>query len=240
LWLPPVGASLKAVLLSDNGYNIIAASEKITVVQTEPVDELRDDESCPGVCLDVFQEDYYIGEFQSISTDYSIETLYGYTSDNYSFNGDGVVPLVTDHSILFIHQDSRANKCDLSLVIVHDSKDECTRGTVRMFITGDLEDSVVQDGRDSPSDTYIYDEETGETECFWEWGWQEGCKKRTDGIAHYWPSGKDCISVSAEFIRGINEWQFVPGPVKTDGSADPSDYIDLNQSKRLEICKREC
>jgi hypothetical protein len=203
-------------------------------------DDGRYEESCPDICLDVFQENNSIGEFQPISTDYSVETLYGYNSDNYSFNGDDVVPLLIDYSILFIHQDIRPDKCDLSLVIVHDSKEECTGGEVRMFITGDLEDSVVQDGRDSPSDTYIYTEETGETECFWEWGWQSDCDKRTDGIAHYWPSGKDCISVSAEFIRGIDEWQFVPGPVYNDGSADPSDYIYLRKSKKLQICKREC
>lgn len=239
-WNPPAGASFKAVLMADNGYSVIAASEQISVVQSEPVDEVRGDESCPGVCLDVFQGGNNIGEFQPVSTDYSITTLYGYNKDNYSFNGDDVVPLVSDYSLVFIHHDSRTSRCDLSLVIVHDSKDTCSGGEVRMFITGDLEDSVVQDGRDSPSDTYIYDEETGETECFWEWGWQGDCDKRTDGIAHYWPNGKDCISVSAEFIRGIDEWQFVPGPVQNDGAVDPSDYIYLNKSRGLEICKREC
>jgi hypothetical protein len=195
---------------------------------------------CPDVCLEVFQENNFIGEFQPISTDYSIKTLYGYNSDNYSFNGDGVVPLVPNTSILFIHEDSRTNRCDLSLVIVHDSKEECSGGEVRMFITGDLEDSVVQDGRDSPSDTYIYNEVTGETECFWEWNWQSNNECRTDGIAHFWPSDKDCISVSAEFIRGIDDWKFVPGPIGNDGSVDPSDYIYLTQSRTLEICRSEC
>ena len=210
--------------------------EPTTELTMEPTTEPSLETTCPDLCLDVSQGKTFIGILRPISTAESVKKLYGYNRDNYSFNGDKVVPLVPHDSILFIHQDT--SECDLALVIVHDSKEECSSGKARMFISGNLEDSVVQDGRDSPSDTYEYDPNTDETECFWEWGWQSGCQKRTDGIAQTFD--RKCMTVSANFIKGINDWKFVPGPLPNDGSANPSAYIDLDKEETLQICQREC
>jgi hypothetical protein len=137
------------------------------------------DESCPTFCIDLWQDDYFIGQTQPVSTAQSVVQFYDYNKQDYSFNGDDVVKLVSDHSIIFVHQDSR--NCDLAFVIVHDSKDDSTGGMAIMDISGDLENSAVQDGRDSPSDFYVYNSTTDETNASWEWSWQEGVSHRTDG-----------------------------------------------------------
>jgi hypothetical protein len=170
--------------------------------------------------------------------------------------------LVPDYSLIFIHEDS--NRCNLALVIVHDSKQENTGGEVVsrfgrdctvgllsfpharscpkiMFISGNLENAIVQDGRDSPSDSYIYNARTDETECWWEWSWQNPRTFRTDGIAHSWrPSQRRCLSVSPDFVRGIDEWQFVSGPVNSNGRVRTRDYITLDMNRDLRICETSC
>lgn len=186
-------------------------------------------------CIDLWEGRRLLQRnIKPITTEDDIEDFYGYDyGDNYSFNGDDVVPLVPDYSLVFIHEHESSG--ELSLVIVHDSKEEYSGGKVRMHISGDLEDSVVQDGRDSPSDEYTYDKKKDETDCYWEWSWQSGKKYRTDGIADYWdPSERECLYIDAEFIEGIDKWQFVPGPAD---EVDPDDYITLNEDKRLWICK---
>ena len=194
------------------------------------------DSSC-GECFRITQNGSGINVMvRPVSTRESVEDFYGYNRDNYSFNGDDVIPLVPNHSLIFLHRNEK--DCELSFVIVHDSKksEDCSGGTVVMYISGDLEDSIVQDGRDSPSDEYTYDEETDETECYWEWNWQGGCKKRTDGIAQLWDtSERECILVKPNFIEGIDAWEFVSGP-----SGDPENYIPLDLETPLSICAVDC
>ena len=202
----------------------------------EAANEDESDSSC-GECFRITQDGSGINVMvRPVSTHESVEDFYGYNRDNYSFNGDDVVPLVPNHSLIFLHRNEK--DCELSFVIVHDSKksEECSGGTVVMYISGDLEDSIVQDGRDSPSDEYTYDEETDETECYWEWNWQGGCKKRTDGIAQLWDtSERECIRVTPNFIEGIDAWEFVSGP-----SGDPENYIPLDLETPLSICTVDC
>jgi hypothetical protein len=129
-------------------------------------------------------------------------------------------------------------------VIVHDSKEDYTGGQVHMYISGNMENAVVTDGRDSsskhgPSDRYIYlGQEKDATELFWEWGWQSGTKKyRTDGIADYWDSHKrPCVTLSAKFIKGIDAWRFVPGPNGKHFAVNPDDYLYLDMDDELKVC----
>lgn len=197
---------------------------------------------CPDVCVELWQNDRSLGTVKPLITEDDIEDLYGYFEDgaNVSFNGRRIVPLVPEHSLIFIHQDTE--KCDVSFAIVHDSRDECSGGTVEMYITGDLENAVVQDGKDSPSDHYIYHKEYDETECFWEWSWDGKCRKRTDGLAHYWDANEyECINITPDFRRGIDVWEFVSGEgLGVEERANPDDYIKLDREEMLTFCYVQC
>lgn len=204
------------------------------------------DGACPEVCLDVSQGSRYYGRFPPLSTPTSIEDFYKYK--HYSFNGDEIVPLLIDQSLFLIHYFDDENSCDLSLVIVHDSKDDATGGQAHLMVTGNHEDALVQDGPGdgSKSDRYIYlGTETDKTELFWEWGWQTGTSKkfRTDGMADAWDSDANdgCLEVSAKFITGINAWRYVHGPVdETTGRVDQNDYLYLDMDETLKVCKVDC
>lgn len=199
-------------------------------------DEDSEESGC-GACIEIWEDSTLLGNIDPIATKEDIEDFYCYDCRGQtSFNGDDVVPLIEDHSLVFVHE--HRSSCNLSLVIVHDSKEDYSGGEVLMRISGNLENSVVQDGRDSPSDEYEYDSDDDETRCFWEWSWQGGRKYRTDGIADYWnPNQRECLYVDAEFRHGIDKWQFVPGPVPSSGTVDTNDYITLDEKKRLWICK---
>ena len=212
--------------------------------------------ACPPVCLDVSQGKRFYGRFAPIATPTSVEDFYHYK--HYSFNGDDIVPLLVDQSLILVHHfdasddeadDARA--CDLSLVIVHDSKDDATGGQVLFEISGNHEEPLVQDGPGdgSKSDLYVYaGDEVGRTELFWEWGWQGANNKkyRTDGMADTWLSETDsatkgCLEVSAKFIAGIDAWRFVPGPVDGHtGMVSTDDYLYLDKDDTLRICKVDC
>ena len=178
-----------------------------------------------------------IGTMNAISTRKDIIDFYCYNCyGDPSFNSEDVISLVPDHSLVFVHQHQAT--CDLSLVIIHDSKQDYSPGTCIMNISGNLERSIVQDGRNSPSDSFTYDADKDETTCSWKWSWQRGKKYRTDGLAHsLWKSSQDCIYVDADFVEGITKWQFVPGPLPASGSTDPNDYVKLKKKKRLWVCK---
>jgi len=200
-------------------------------------------EICGNTCVEASQNGRVIGKYRPVSTKDDIVDFYDYEgssddSPNFSFNGDNFVPLVRDGSHIFIHQDSRT--CQRSLAIVHDSKKECSGGIVRMFISGDLEDSIVQDGRDSPSDWYRYSSDDDETECYWKWSWQSGCKKRTDGIAHIWDNDRQCLVIRPKEFDGIDDWLYVPGPEDVDDEADPDDYVKLDKDENLYLCRAQC
>ena len=205
---------------------------------------LAQQDDCPQVCLDVSQGSRYFGQFPPIKTPTSVVDFYRY--QHYSFNGDDIVPLLIDQSLFLIHEFDDEETCALSIVIVHDSKDDSTGGQVHMVITGDHEIPLVQDGPGdgSRSDRYLYlGEDDDKTELFWEWGWQTGQSKkfRTDGMADSWDHTDNCLEVSAKFIKGIDAWRFVPGPVDAiDGSVDPSDYLFLDKDETLQICKVDC
>jgi hypothetical protein len=208
---------------------------------TEEDTEEDSDEGC-GACIEIWEGGSdkprrKLEKVQPITTRKDVEDFYCYEcKDNYSFNGDNVVPLIPDRSLVFVHE--HESSCDLSLVIVHDSKKDYSPGRVVMKINGDLEDSVVQDGRDSPSDDYDYDKGDDETTCSWEWSWQSGRRYRTDGIADYWrPDKRECRYIDVEKMEGIKRWQFVPGPVPSSGKVDTDDYITLDKDERLWICE---
>jgi hypothetical protein len=118
---------------------------------------------------------------------------------------------------------------------------ECKRGGATIFITGDLEDCVVQDGRNSPSYTYIYNSATDETDCTWKWSWQGRCQVRTDGLAHYWdPEELPCIKVRPGEFYGINHWMYVPGMDESDIRISVDQYVPLDMDEDLEICAGVC
>ncbi len=196
------------------------------------------DDACPDVCLEVSQGARYFGRFSPIATSTSVVDFYKYK--HYNFNGDDIVPLVMDQSLVMIHYAN--SECDLSVVIVHDSKEDSTGGQVHMRINGNHELPLVEDGPGdgSKSDRYLYVPDNDETELFWEWGWQSKVTFRTDGMADAWDS-TECLHVSAKFIAGIDAWRFVPGPVnETSGSVDPNDYVFLDKDETLRICKIDC
>jgi hypothetical protein len=215
---------------------------------------------CPEVCLDVSQGSRYYGRFPPITTSTSVEDFYHYK--HYSFNGDDIVPLLIDQSLFLIHyfddddddDNNESDSCDLSLVIVHDSKDDSTGGQAHLVVTGNHENALVQDGPGdgSKSDQYLYlGEEADKTELFWEWGWQAGASKkyRTDGMADAWDwdsnnyndKHKGCLEVSAKFIAGIDAWRYVYGPVDDiTGRVDPRDYLFLDKDETLRVCKVDC
>jgi hypothetical protein len=157
---------------------------------TEPTFDVDND--C-GACIEIYEGDSVFPHrrIEPITTEKDIEEFYCYDCHDYSFNGDDVLTLVPDYSLVFVHQNERS--CDLSLVVIHDSKEEYSGGKVVMHISGNLENSVVQDGRDSPSDSYEYSRRNDETKCSWVWSWQSGKKYRTDGIAG--TSGKCVFSL---------------------------------------------
>ena len=210
--------------------------------------------SCSEVCLDVSQGSRYYGRLSPITTSTNVKEFYHYK--HYSFNGDDIVPLLIDQSLLMIHyydedddsNESSEDNCSLSLVIVHDSKDDNTGGQAHLVVTGNHEIPIVQDGPGdgSKSDRYIYlGEDIDKTELFWEWGWQTGSNKkyRTDGMADSWDTNRNdgCLEVSAKFISGINAWRYVHGPIdQTTGRVDPKDYLYLDMDETLRICKVEC
>lgn len=211
--------------------------------------------ACPEVCLDVSQGSRYYGRFPPISTPTSVKEFYHYK--HYSFNGDDIVPLLIDQSLFLIHYfddddsddyGSSKGSCDLSLVIVHDSKDDFTGGQAHLMVSGNHEDALVQDGPGdgSRSDRYVYlGDKVDKTELFWEWGWQAGKSKqyRTDGLADVWDSNKNdgCLEVSAKFIQGIDAWRFVYGPIDDiTGRVDPRDYLFLDKDETLRVCKVGC
>ena len=207
--------------------------------------------SCPTVvCLDVRQGSRYYGRFHPVSTPTSVQDFYDY--HHYSFNGDDIVPLLRDQSLFLIHYDNDRS-CDLSLVVVHDSKEDYTGGQAHLFVSGNHQDALVQDGPGdgSRSDRYVYrgskDDDDDRTELFWEWGWQQSTSKkyRTDGIADRWKSALDdsdndsdnCLYVSAKFIKGIDAWRFVPG---STSKIDPREYLYLDQDETLRVCQVDC
>lgn len=198
--------------------------------------------TCPEVCVDVTQGGRYFGQFHPVATTGTLEDFYAYGDDsNFSFNGDDVVPLIPDQSLFMVHYDT--NACNLGFAIVHDSKEEYTGGQVRMFISGNVEDAVVLDGRDNPSDRYAYrGDDLDDTEVFWEWGWQYH-KYRTDGMADRWNvDERQCLTVQAKFITGIVAWRFVPGPSSSSDSstADPKKYLYLDMDEILTVCHAAC
>lgn len=201
------------------------------------------EEECDS-CFEVYegsntmmQDNKLLGTMEPISTKKDVVDFYCYFCDgDPSFNSEDVISLVPDHSLIFVHRQEAT--CDLSLVIIHDSKKDYSPGTATMNITGNLERSIVQDGRNSPSDTFTYDADKDETTCSWQWSWQKGKKYRTDGLAHSWhPESKDCIYVDSDFVAGIKKWQFIPGPLPASGSTDPNDYVTIHKKKRLWLCK---
>lgn len=245
----------------------LSPTESPTEFPTESPTSSPTESGC-GACIDLWSGDELIAQnLKPISTWEDIEDFYGYegkediadsaylctldtmsanalytlpiaeSDADYSFNSHKIVKLVEDYSLVFIHEDE--SDCQLSLVIVHDSRDDYSGGRLVMYLDGDWEESVVHDGRDSPSDSFIYNKSTGETKASWEWSWQSGKKYRTDGIADYWdPDKRECRYIRPEFKDGIDRWQFVPGPIpEEDGHTDPDDYITLNKEKTLWVCK---
>jgi hypothetical protein len=207
----------------------------------------RQTQSCPRTCLDVFQREKskYVGQFYPVATSQSVDRFYRYNADNdFGYNGDEITPLDAETSIVFVHQDSI--ECDLALVTVHGAKElkddqECRPGGVVFYITGNLEDSVVQDGRNSPSDSFTYIAATDETNCDWTWSWQKRCEVRTDGLAHWWdPDELPCIKVRPESFVGINHWKYVPGEDESDVSISFDQYVSLDMDEELEICAGAC
>jgi len=191
-------------------------------------------DDCAEVCLDIVQGYRYFGRFPPIRTRTNVVDFYRYK--HYNFNGDDIVPLLMDHSVVLIHHDEL--DCDLSLVIVHDSKEDSTGGQVHMLVSGNHESPLVQDGPGdgSKSDRYLYIEDMDQTELFWEWGWQSN-KFRTDGLADGWE--EECLKLKAKFIVGIDAWRFVPGPL-ISGKANPNEYLFLDQDETLIVCKVDC
>jgi hypothetical protein len=207
----------------------------------------RQTQSCPRTCLDVYQREKreYVGQFDPVATSQSVDQFYRYNADNrFGYNGEEITPLDADTSIIFIHQD--ATNCDLALVTVHGAKElkdgqECRPGRAVLFITGDLEDSVVQDGRNSPSDSFTYDPDTDETKCDWTWSWQRSCEVRTDGLAHWWdPDELPCIKIRPDGFSGIDRWMYVPGEDESDETISFDEYVRLDMDDDLEICLGEC
>lgn len=199
------------------------------------------DPDCRKVCIDVAQGRRHYGQVQPVSTNGSLEDFYAYNeNNNFSFNGDDVVPLIADQSLVMAHYDTTT--CDLGLVIVHDSKEDYTGGQVRMFVSGNVEDAIVLDGRDNPSDRYSYrGDDRDDTELFWEWGWQSH-KYRTDGMAASWNvDERPCVTVKAKFIKGIDAWRYVTGPSPENGGViDPQNYLYLDKDEPLTVCKGSC
>jgi len=197
--------------------------------------------ACPKVCMELSQgETKY--KVLPITTPQTLEEFYDYNANgDVSFNGIEFVPTVADHSLIFIHHEE--GDCGkLGVVVLNDSTEDCTGGTVQMDISGNHQDAVVQDGPNSvyggPSDTYKYIYDGDYTEMEWEWSWQGGCKYRSDGIASYWDTDArdSCMYVDPKKFDGIVKWQFVSGPAP----ADPNDYITLDMDERIGICWVDC
>jgi hypothetical protein len=199
--------------------------------------------TCPKTCLNVSQQNKtrFVGQYHPVGTSQSIDQFYQYNAQNkFGYNGEAVTPLDADTSIIFVHQDSM--ECDLSLVIVHGAKDlkegqECTPGGALLKIAGNLENCVVQDGRNSPSDSFTYIPDKDETRCDWTWSWQSKCRVRTDGLAHRWDlNERHCLKIRPKKFMGINHWKYVPGQKQNDVPANFDDYVSLDTKQDLEIC----
>jgi hypothetical protein len=203
--------------------------------------------SCPRTCLDVFQRNkgVHVGQFDPVATSQSVDQFYQYNAKNlFGYNGEEITPLDADTSIIFVHQD--AMYCDLALVTVHGAKElkagqECRPGGAVLYITGNLEGSIVQDGRNSPSDSFTYIPATDETNCNWTWSWQKKCHVRTDGLAHRWePNDVPCLKVRPESFIGIDHWMYVPGRNASNVPISFDQYVHLDMDEDLEICAGVC
>ncbi|KAG7368970.1 hypothetical protein IV203_031713 [Nitzschia inconspicua] len=198
---------------------------------------------CPVTCLDIIQGYRYL-QVEPITTGGDVKSFYNYNkNNNLSFNGDTIVPLIPNQSHFLIHQDN--STCGLDFVVVHDSKENPSGGQVHMkFKNFDVEKAVVKDGNPSSS-RYKYDPEKGISEVFWEWGRadDEQSSFQTDGMASEWqkdPHVGTCLEVNAEFLKGIDYWRFVHGPLDTTGKVNPDDYMYLDKDLSLKVCVGRC
>jgi hypothetical protein len=190
------------------------------------------------VCFTISQNGQMIDAVPVIQTGGPIQSLYAH--DNGSFNGDDVVPPRSQVSQILIHGHGvgvGALECELSLLILHDDRNDGSGGRVEMDITGDWSNIVVPDDPptgESGGDSYVYSSETDSTRLTW--NWEECC---TDGAAHILTDflSNDCITVRPNFRQGIDRWVFVRGPASVDAPATEANLIDLDPTVSLQICR---
>ena len=179
---------------------------------------------CRDPTIEVKQNGELIGTFRPIASKQDAQGFYAYAHT--SFNGN--IPTQGFTSNILIHQDARADKCDLNLIIVHDALNSGSHGSAEMTISGDISKAVVRD--DPPSDFFgdTYTVAGGKTTIRWNW---EACC--TDGLAHKLGTDfRGCVTVSANFdtlTSTIRSWRYVaPGEVN----------VPLDKNLELEICSK--
>ena len=192
-------------------------------------DPTMEPQSCPEVCFTVSQNGELLAAVQPIETEDPIQSFYDYNGAAASFNGDDIIFQQSQVSQIMVH--GNGENCELSLLILHDSRSDGSGGNVQMDITGDLSNAIV---RDDPQDSYVYNPATDTTRISWDW--MPCC---TDGVAHILEqfSYNDCITVQPNFIRGINRWVFTRGPALMGSPLTEANFIDLNPNRALQICR---
>ncbi|KAL3913662.1 MAG: hypothetical protein SGILL_006400, partial [Bacillariaceae sp.] len=189
---------------------------------TPPTETPASAMACPSTCLDIMQG-YNYKQVQPIKTDDIVSA----------------VPLTPDESHLFVYQNPY--QCGLDLFVVHDSEtDTDTGGQVLMKFEGiDMTNATLKSG-DAQSSRIIFDKTKDTTEVFWEW------KRNGDGMATEWikeqqPTVGSCFQVSsAKFIKGMEYWRFIAGPVDADGNVDEANHMYLDKDEPVTVCVATC
>jgi len=169
-------------------------------------------------------------QVEAIENAQDVSTFYGYGSvDTASFNGP--LETVADESMIMMHKDTTAgDNCNVGLVIVHDTAlgpDATGQNSyANLTFTGDLTNALV---KDDPLERIVYNENDGTSTVSWIWA--PCC---TDGMAHQYTLGDgDCITVTPDFVRGVDSWVFVGGDASNTRHG-------LNLANPIEICRSTC
>jgi hypothetical protein len=145
---------------------------------------------CSDLSINVTDANGFVGTFNPITTAETIDNFY------HSMN---VKTQEAGRSIILVHEN--AQTCDRSVAILHHfTKTEGRE--VNMDISGDFSAPTVQDSRTNAR--YVYDNSTETTTVTWI------TDETTAGFGHsLGPEYYDCITISPDFITGIDSLVFV-------------------------------
>jgi RHS repeat-associated protein len=180
---------------------------------------------------DIYQGGVLLGTISPMSTSKSAVDFYRYSTPfGFSYNGPTLAP-AWQESVVFFQRDTRTD--ELSLFIVHDRPgNPSPDGGAAAFTLGGLGSGAHEVETDDASENEFGDFD-GQGNASFSWQYGSCC---TDGTAIGgidWAGG-GCITITPEFIAGIDAWSLFSGDV-----ADP-DRVLLDPDAPIQICPARC